>query len=207
MHSAINPCRRADELPVAYCSVYVSVNLANWLLSRHIQFCNCVHIMTGLNGDHCSLLWNWRSGDSFVSTWSHLLSLIMQITVYSVIFWRKQEWCLSVQNRLPQCQGFLFIWNKWILLFNMDAFNWSKVTFIMSQRISVFNECCSLNVQFPVSPKMLSSTTDVFNIWIINVYWAANQHIRMISEGSCDTEVWSNDAENSALYHRNTFIK
>ncbi len=24
----------------------------------------------------------------------------------------------------------------------------------------------------------------------------------MISEGSCDTEVWSNDAENSALRHR-----
>ncbi len=32
-----------------------------------------------------------------------------------------------------------------------------------------------------------------------NVYWTANQHIRMISEGSCDTEDWSNDAENLAL--------
>ncbi len=30
-------------------------------------------------------------------------------------------------------------------------------------------------------------------------YWEANQYIRMISEGSCDTEDWSNDAENSAL--------
>ncbi len=29
-----------------------------------------------------------------------------------------------------------------------------------------------------------------------NVSWTANQHIRMISEGSCD---WSNDAENLAL--------
>ncbi len=27
----------------------------------------------------------------------------------------------------------------------------------------------------------------------------------MISEGSCDIEDWSNDAENSALWHRNTF--
>jgi len=26
-----------------------------------------------------------------------------------------------------------------------------------------------------------------------------NHHIRVISEGSCDTEDWSNDAENSAL--------
>ncbi len=30
-------------------------------------------------------------------------------------------------------------------------------------------------------------------------FLAANQHIRMRSEGSCDTEDWSNDAENSAL--------
>ncbi len=30
---------------------------------------------------------------------------------------------------------------------------------------------------------------------IRNVPWAAEQHIRMISDGSCDTEDWSNDAE------------
>ncbi len=29
--------------------------------------------------------------------------------------------------------------------------------------------------------------------------WAANQHIIMISDGSCDTEDWSNDDKNSAL--------
>ncbi len=47
--------------------------------------------------------------------------------------------------------------------------------------------------------KILRSTT-VFNIKMkIHVYCAANQHIRMISEGSCDTEDWSNDAENTAL--------
>ncbi len=27
----------------------------------------------------------------------------------------------------------------------------------------------------------------------------SNQHIRIISDGSCDTDYWSNDAENSAL--------
>ncbi len=32
----------------------------------------------------------------------------------------------------------------------------------------------------------------------------ASLHIIMISEGSCETEDWSNDAENSALHHRNT---
>ncbi len=29
----------------------------------------------------------------------------------------------------------------------------------------------------------------------------------MISEGSCDTEDWSNDAENSALLYRNYIFK
>jgi len=34
---------------------------------------------------------------------------------------------------------------------------------------------------------------------IRNVSWTANQLIRMISEGSCDTKDWINEAENSAL--------
>jgi len=36
-----------------------------------------------------------------------------------------------------------------------------------------------------------------FLILTRNVSGAANQHIIMIYEGSCDTEDWSNDAENS----------
>ncbi len=43
--------------------------------------------------------------------------------------------------------------------------------------------------------KILSNTT--VSTLIIN------QYIIMISEGSCDTEDWSNDAENSVLRHRN----
>ncbi len=43
-----------------------------------------------------------------------------------------------------------------------------------------------------------SSKTTLFSTLIIHFYWAANQHIRMISEGSSDIEAWSNDAENSA---------
>ncbi len=42
---------------------------------------------------------------------------------------------------------------------------------------------------------------------MIDNNWATNQHIRMISEGSCDTEDWSNDAENSALTFFNIFKK
>jgi len=46
---------------------------------------------------------------------------------------------------------------------------------------------------------------NVFSIYLLirNAPWVLNQHIRVISEGSCDTEDFSNDAENSALHHRN----
>ncbi len=58
-----------------------------------------------------------------------------------------------------------------------------------------------------VSSKTLCTTTVFFFtfIFIKNIYLASNQHIRMISEGSCDIEDWSNDAENSALHHRNEY--
>ncbi len=46
-------------------------------------------------------------------------------------------------------------------------------------------------------------STLIIIIIIINVSFAANQYIRMISEGSCDIEEWSNDAEISAFYHIN----
>ncbi len=40
--------------------------------------------------------------------------------------------------------------------------------------------------------------TQQFSTFMI-IIKAVNQHIRKISEGSCDIEDWSNDAENSAL--------
>ncbi len=43
-------------------------------------------------------------------------------------------------------------------------------------------------------------------IIIRNVSWAVNQHIRVISDGSCDTEDCSNDAENSALITGTNYI-
>jgi len=53
-------------------------------------------------------------------------------------------------------------------------------------------------------PTKLLSTTNVLNLR--NVSWAANQHIQMISEGSCDTEDSSKDAENPALTTYEYFI-
>jgi len=62
--------------------------------------------------------------------------------------------------------------------------------------MSISNKCCSFEQsshqrenesQFPQSRLIV--------IIIRNVSWTANHHVRMISEGSCDTEGWSNDAD------------
>ncbi len=70
----------------------------------------------------------------------------------------------------------------------------------MLQNISVSNKCCS--VELSINQKYDAAQLLTL-IAIINVSLTANQHIIMISEGSCDTEDWSNDAENTALYHSN----
>jgi len=42
-------------------------------------------------------------------------------------------------------------------------------------------------------------STKILETKLRRIVTAVNQHIKMISEGSCDTEDWSNNAENSAL--------
>jgi len=41
---------------------------------------------------------------------------------------------------------------------------------------------------------------------LLQKQYISNKTISRISEGSCDPEDWSNDAENSALHHRNNFF-
>ncbi len=59
----------------------------------------------------------------------------------------------------------------------------------------------TLYLQKNTKQKFPQKSTTVFNTVIIirKLSWAANLHIRMISEGSCDIEHWSSDAENSAV--------
>ncbi len=54
-------------------------------------------------------------------------------------------------------------------------------------------------------PQKHGQAGQLFSTWIIIIgiiLWAVNQHIRLISEGSCDNDDWD-DAENSSLHHRN----
>ncbi len=83
----------------------------------------------------------------------------------------------------------------------------SNTFIILQNKIVHFEKCFwtfyssnRLKKCMTVYTNILSSTS-FFSI--DNVSWAANQHIRMISEESyeesCDTEAWCNDAENPAL--------
>ena len=79
----------------------------------------------------------------------------------------------------------------------------------MLQKLCISDKCCSfeLSIHQIILKKNIVHKYFV-QLYTINVSWAADQHIRMISEGSCDTEDWSNDAENSALITGiNYFIK
>ncbi len=105
----------------------------------------------------------------------------------------------------------------------MQTFRGSKIlkeinTFIQKRRIKFIKSdskdfCVTKKIIFQLNAvllnflfikeiwkKCITVLTQLFLALIIsNVSWAPNQHIRLISEGSCDTEDCSNDAENSAL--------
>ncbi len=50
-------------------------------------------------------------------------------------------------------------------------------------------------------------TVNFYNFLILSYFemipLSPDQHIKRISEGSCDTEDWSNDAKKNQLYNRN----
>ncbi len=60
------------------------------------------------------------------------------------------------------------------------------------------NSCSSKNPKKNINQHKIDNNKKIKYILI-----SPNQHIIIISEGLCETEDWSNDAENSALHHRN----
>ncbi len=109
----------------------------------------------------------------FISLWEPLFILFFKI-LWLVI---SKEQHLFEMSLLSLLINLMHPW--WIKVFYSQIFNGNVSLFTL---------------------KIWSSTTFII---IRNVSWAAYQHIRMISEESCDTEDWSNDAEYSALHHRN----
>ncbi len=65
-------------------------------------------------------------------------------------------------------------------------------TFIMLLQISISDKCSSSELSIHQRNLEKLYSADIY-IYILHIFWAANQHIRMISEGSHDTEDWIND--------------
>ncbi len=100
--------------------------------------------------------------------------------------------------------------NKWIIVFNKEAFNWSKVTVktcIMLQKITIVKKCCSFESEDPENKYIAVSTQILNNKTVFRIddkKLMRIRNIRMIFFSvPCDTKDRSNDAENSALHHRN----
>ncbi len=68
----------------------------------------------------------------------------------------------------------------------------------MLPKISISNKCCSFELPLKLknhsrkAAQLFSTMMIIIIIIIINVSWVPNQHIRMISEWSCETQDWSN---------------
>ncbi len=137
-----------------------------------------------------------------------------EIFCFESLWWGETRGTRACRTRDKQeehrCKLIRFFFEKNNTFIYQGALNCSQVTvktFMMLQKIS--NSCCSSELsihQSILKNKMYHGfhkryeAVQLFSTLITtrNVSWA-NQYIRMISEGSCDTEDWTNDAENSAL--------
>ncbi len=89
-----------------------------------------------------------------------------------------------------------FFWKKLILLLIKEALNWSEnYSKDIYNIIKDFYKCGSFELS--IHQRILKKSIMVYTkIW-------RNTTVLNDSEGSCDTEDWIIDAENSALHHRN----
>ncbi len=113
----------------------------------------------------------------------------------SVVTWK------DIIKYLQKCEGFTLF--SEILYTTIQKFEVTEILFLLLKEINyLININRAHNYLFFLACHVRGS---VDSLLIINriFYWASNQHIKMISEGSCDTEDWSNDPEYSALHQRN----
>ncbi len=84
---------------------------------------------------------------------------------------------------------------NWIVFFSKDVIHWSS-NLLQKFKLFCFVCLCFFFIHQKILKKVYHSLHknvkqhNAFIIIHINVSWAANQHIIMISEGTCDTEAW-----------------
>ncbi len=145
----------------------------------------------------------------FIWIMSHVCTLFSIYTVKNHSFIR--FWKFGVSKNFFSC--FLKEINTFIQKGHIKLFKWQYRYLYCYKRFLFQIKAVLLNSLLSkeswkikcimVSTKIWSSTT-VFNI--ANTQRFLEQHIRMISEESCDIEDWSNDAEHSALIKEINYI-
>ncbi len=105
-------------------------------------------------------------------------------TIFAAYYWWKLRYTIQTFG-VNKIKKYIYI-----LLFIKDALNWSKVSFIMLQNISISNKCCSFELsghQRILTNKMYHSSHK--NMKQHNCFQQnnnqkcfLNQHIKMISE-------------------------
>ncbi len=130
----------------------------------------------------------------------------------SIIYFNLQRFNLLNYQDTIQKFGVGKFYKRNEYMYSVNALNCWKVTVYVT-KIFPTNAVFFLHFYSSKNPEKLNvswfsqkyQSAQLFStlLIIINVSWAADQHNRMISEGSCDTEDWSNVAENSALNQKN----
>ncbi len=88
------------------------------------------------------------------------------------------------------------LWKK-----NQFRINPVQLTFYSSKNLKYFTVSTKHINQQKLFPALIIIRT-IANNWVPIIIEQQNS-FRMISEGSCDTEVWSHDPKNSAFHHKN----
>ncbi len=134
-------------------------------------------------------------------------------------------WSIQINlSHLKMCQYlgsvwllFFFFWNTLILLFSKDALNWiksySKDIYNVTKYVHFKSLLFLLTFYSSVNPEKIKYITVSIKIFCsTTVFNIDNNHKCFLSSKSvyyydfwrsCDSEDWSNDADNSAAHHRN----
>ncbi len=124
----------------------------------------------------------------------HLPNVYRQTLGWKMSHWTPIEHTLQFKINTFVPQGHITLIRTDIKTFIILKRFWFQINAVL------LNFLCIKEITF--TTKIWSSTTLI----IMNVSWTSNQHIVMISEGSCDTEDWSNDPGNSALITEINYI-
>ncbi len=73
----------------------------------------------------------------------------------------------------------------------------------MLQKITIVKKCCSFESEDPENKYIAVSTQILNNKTVFSIDDKKYSILEWFFSVPCDTKDWSNDAENSALHHRN----